>query len=91
MARRKSSKPGMTEEEYKAWLDQQEIVEHDGMTFVVVNGVEYPAGLEPDPSLTEEELRIAQKKEATWIFAMRMGFVGLIIMIGLLVFCIVTR
>lgn len=93
MARRdsKNSTPRMSAEEYKAWLDQQEIVERDGITYVVVDGVEYPAGLEPDPSLTERELQIAQKKEATWIFAMRLGFVALAIMIVLLIVCIVTR
>ncbi|MGN0073153.1 MAG: hypothetical protein ACI36W_05090 [Coriobacteriales bacterium] len=89
--KKKEDTPRMTAEEYKAWLDQQEIVERDGLTYVVVDGVEYPAGLEPDPSLTERELQIARKKEATWIFAMRMGFVALAIMIALLVFCIVTR
>ena len=88
---KKEGTPRMSAEEYKAWLDQQEIVERDGVTYVVVDGVEYPAGLEPDPNLTGRELLIAQKKEATWIFAMRMGFVGLVIMIGLLVFCIVTK
>ena len=89
--KKKEAQPRMSAEEYKAWLDQQEIVERDGVTYVVVDGVEYPAGLEPDPNLTGRELLIAQKKEATWIFAMRMGFVGLVIMIGLLVFCIVTK
>lgn len=90
MARNKSSKPRMSEEEYRAWLSQQEVVERDGATYIVIDGVEYPAGLEPDPSLTERELEIARKKEHTWIFAMRLGFVGLVIMIALLVFCIVT-
>ena len=89
--KKKEDKPRMSAEEYKAWLDQQEIVERDGVTYVVVDGAEYPAGLEPDPNLTGRELQIAQKKEATWIFAMRMCFVGLVIMIGLLVFCIFTK
>ena len=88
---KKESAPRMSAEEYKAWLDQQEIVERDGVTYVVVDGAEYPAGLEPDPNLTERELQIARKKEVTWIFAMRMGFVALAIMVALLVFCIVTK
>ena len=91
MARRKKSdRPTMSDEEYRAWLEQQTIIERDGATYVVVDGYEYPLGLEPDPTLTGRDLLIAQKKDEVWMWAVRLGLLAIIIIIGLVIFFSLT-
>lgn len=88
---RKKSEPTLTREEYGEWLSQQEVVERDGATYIVVDGVEYPMGLEPNPALTGRDLLVAQKKEQVWMWALRFGLLAVIVVIGLVVFFSVTK
>lgn len=88
---RKKSEPTLTREEYGKWLEQQEVVERNGATYIVVDGVEYPMGVEPNPALTGRDLLIAQKKEQVWMWALRFGLLAAILIIGLIVFFSVTK
>ena len=90
MAKGKKSEPTLSREEYGKWLEQQEVVEHDGATYIVVDGVEYPMGLEPNPALSGHDLLVAQKKEEVWMWAIRFGILAIIVIIGLVVFFAIT-
>lgn len=87
---RKEQQPTLSREEYAEWLSHQELVERDGASYIIVNGVEYPVGVEPNPALTGRELLIAQKKEEVWMWALRLGLLAIIIVIGLTIFFSLT-
>lgn len=80
----------LTPEEYADWLEQQEIVTRNGASYVIIDGHEYPLGTEPDPGLTGRDLMIAQKKEEVWMWALRLGLLGAIIMVGMIVYFALT-
>ena len=90
MARKKKQVPTLSREEYAEWIAQQEVVERDGATYIIVDGNEYPLGLEPNPALTGRDLLIAQKKEEVWMWAFRFGLLGIIVVVGLIVFFSIT-
>lgn len=81
----------MSPEEYKAWLDQQEVIERNGATYIKVDGVEYPLGTEPDPSLTGEDLRVARAKENVWMWTLRFGILGIIVLVVLIIVFSIMR
>ena len=62
---RKKNEPTLSKEEYAEWLSHQEVVERDGATYIIVDGVEYPVGVEPNPALTGRDLLhvLAEKDE----------------------------
>ena len=87
---RKKNEPTLSKEEYAEWLSHQKVVERDGATYIIVDGVEYPVGVEPNPALTGRDLLIAQKKEEVWMWTMRFGLLAIIVIIGLVVFFSLT-
>lgn len=73
------------EEELKARIESGEVIEKNGAYYVEVNGYLYPVGTEPDPTMSQEELRVAQAKELGWIWAVRFGLLGIAIVIVLII------
>lgn len=73
------------EKELAERIERGEVIEKDGAYYVEVDGYLYPAGVEPDNSMSPEELRVAQAKEMAWVWAMRFGLLGVLVIVVLIV------
>lgn len=79
------------EEEIQEHLKRGDLVEHKGAYYVERNGYLYPVGTEPDEDMTPEELRVARAKETGWVWTVRFGLLGILIIIVLVIGFALTK